>query len=151
MRCADCLKKHTIWLPKTENIGKVINLNSRRIEYFKIKRTTLQISQGNFGDWLPWGAQKIALTRHFIALKVDFVLYEVRLQGNKVPDQSDKVPLHGDKVSDHRKKLLFDGWKVGWHLFELGDLSSSKNAFFTITPLPQALFCRFVLTNGFRA
>jgi hypothetical protein len=48
------------------------------------------------------------LTRHFIALKVDFVLYEVRLQGNKVPDQSDKVPLHGDKVQEKRKKSLFE-------------------------------------------
>ena len=46
-------KKCAIWLPKTGNAGKVINLNSRRIEYLKIKRTAFQISQGNSGAFLP--------------------------------------------------------------------------------------------------
>ena len=133
MRCRAHIEKHTIWLLKTGNNSKVINLNSRRIEYLSIKRTAFQLSKGNFKSLLPWSAQKIALTRYFIALKIDFVLYEVRLQGNKVPDQSDKVPLHGDKVPDHKKKSLFEVKKADWHLFGLGPLFNLKNAFYTIS------------------
>ena len=37
MRCRAHSEKRTIWLPKTGNAGKVINLNSRRIEYLQTK------------------------------------------------------------------------------------------------------------------
>ena len=52
-RCAVRFEKRPIWLPETGNTGKVIKLNSRRIEYLKIKRTASQISQGNSGAFLP--------------------------------------------------------------------------------------------------
>ena len=53
-RCAVRFEKRAIWLPKTRNADNVIKLNSRRIEYLKIKRTAFQISQGNSGAFLPW-------------------------------------------------------------------------------------------------
>ena len=53
MRCAAHSGKRAIWLPEIGNADNVINLNPRRIDYFKIKRTALQISKRSFGGLSP--------------------------------------------------------------------------------------------------